>query len=537
MILHFEVGFRRGKFIEDFRCNATVHIQVKLSSPKMKTHIIHLDQHDDYASASDQLTWAKSQRILLVFPKKGRVLRNKLDLILINRKANQLGAKLGIVCKDEDLCALADENHIPVFDSVSKAQKGEWIEGSPVKNQKFDLRHSNKRLTELIRVQQVNHRSRLENNWAKVAVFSLAILSSLMLMAVFILSAEIILPIRTHTLNIKATLFADPNIKSASITGGVPVDAVQVIVEGKSEIPCTGSVLVGENTAVGSVTVIKMDPMPLTIPEGTLFLTVGEPLVKFESTRAVNLIEGTGINVEVPIKAMESGVRGNVDEGSILAVEGELGTRIYVNNDEPTSGGTDMTSPSPAEVDYVNLRNKLIGELKQLAIKQLENDTQVEDVFPVRINFINVVSENSSPDRNIPSDILSMTMTAEYEIWLVKKADLNSVASMIIQANVPEGYVPAKIDPQITLLTEPLSHQSSGTVRWDVECVQQYSSHWTRDEIAHWAAGKKITDVYGWLEDTFDLSESPQIKIDPFSLGFMPLIPFRIDVRTNDAHQ
>lgn len=514
-----------------------MHIQVKLSSPKMKTHIIHLDQHDDYASASDQLTWAKSERILLVFPKKGRILKNKLDLILINRRATQLGAKLGIICKDEEICALAIENHIPVFDSIPKAHKEDWSANLIVKKEKGDQRQKGKRFTELKRVNRVKQHSRMENNWSRVVVFSLAIFSCLILLAVLLLSAEIILPFKAHTLNIKATLFADPTIKSASVTGGLPITPVRVIVEGQSEIPCTGSVLVGENPAVGSVTVTIIDPLLKTIPEGILFSTVNEPLVRFKSTRAVSLPEGTDKTVDVPIKAVESGVRGNVEKGSILAVEGDLGTKINVINNEPTSGGTDMTSPSPADIDYINLRNKLIGELEQVAIKRLEQDVQNEEVIPVRINFLDVISENSTPERNTPSDILSMTMTAEYEIWLVTKADLKLVASMIIQANIPGGYEPAKSDPVINQVTEPLSYSLSGPVKWEVECIQQYFSHWTREEIANFVAGKKVTDVDNWLKTTFDLSESPQIRIEPFSIGFMPLIPFRIDVKATDAYQ
>ena len=57
----------------------------------MKTQVIHLDPHDDLISIRDRMAWAKTPRILLVWPKRGRVGVRPLDLTLLRRHAEKTG--------------------------------------------------------------------------------------------------------------------------------------------------------------------------------------------------------------------------------------------------------------------------------------------------------------------------------------------------------------------------------------------------------------------------------------------------------------
>lgn len=63
----------------------------------MKTQVILLDAHDDVTSIRDKMSWAKTPRILLVYPHRSRNLGRLLDLRLIQRHAFILGAQLAIV--------------------------------------------------------------------------------------------------------------------------------------------------------------------------------------------------------------------------------------------------------------------------------------------------------------------------------------------------------------------------------------------------------------------------------------------------------
>src|SRR5215207_7702582 len=67
----------------------------KVSGRRMKTQIITLESHDDLISVRDRLSWAKTPRILLVWPKYEKVTLRQVDLKILQRHASSLGAQLG----------------------------------------------------------------------------------------------------------------------------------------------------------------------------------------------------------------------------------------------------------------------------------------------------------------------------------------------------------------------------------------------------------------------------------------------------------
>ncbi len=83
----------------------------------MKTQIIQLSQYEDAISVREKMSWSQAQRILLVWPAAGRLTNAKLDLTLIARKADSLGAQLAVVTRDPLLCFYADQLGISVFDT------------------------------------------------------------------------------------------------------------------------------------------------------------------------------------------------------------------------------------------------------------------------------------------------------------------------------------------------------------------------------------------------------------------------------------
>lgn len=58
----------------------------------MKTHIIQLERYDDVTSVADKIAGSRANRVLLVWPRRGRVLARPLDLVLIQRACSQIGA-------------------------------------------------------------------------------------------------------------------------------------------------------------------------------------------------------------------------------------------------------------------------------------------------------------------------------------------------------------------------------------------------------------------------------------------------------------
>src|SRR5512141_707146 len=111
----------------------------------MKTQIITLESHDDLISVRDKLSWAKTPRILLVWPKYEKVTLRLLDLKVLQRHADSLGARLGLVTRRSNVRRDAESLGIPVFRSTTDAQKEAWPYAPPqrrhaAKNPPHDLR-------------------------------------------------------------------------------------------------------------------------------------------------------------------------------------------------------------------------------------------------------------------------------------------------------------------------------------------------------------------------------------------------------------
>ena len=92
----------------------------------MKTQIIQLEAHDDTLSVQDKLDWAQAPRVLLVWPDQDKVLRNRLDLILLERYCSSHGSQLALQTKDQEVIFQAGKAGIPVFQTRREAQLQPW---------------------------------------------------------------------------------------------------------------------------------------------------------------------------------------------------------------------------------------------------------------------------------------------------------------------------------------------------------------------------------------------------------------------------
>src|SRR5512138_3064320 len=95
----------------------------------MKTQIIALESHDDFISVRDRMSWAKSPRILLVWPKYEQITLRPADLRILQQHAVTLGAEMGIITRRGDVRRDAERFGIPVFRSAAAAQRQVW--GAP----------------------------------------------------------------------------------------------------------------------------------------------------------------------------------------------------------------------------------------------------------------------------------------------------------------------------------------------------------------------------------------------------------------------
>ena len=195
----------------------------------MKTYVIQLEPHDDLASTRDKMSWAKAPRILLVWsPRRRRLRLSEVDLILLRRHAAAVGADVGLVTTQRALRRLAEHAGIPVYRTTAEAQRAalQITEPSvaPSKFGDFDEKSrrsaSYARSLRTRRERQQEAASQLrEPTWtsgraARVAFFSLGVLSVLMLVLVFVPSADIRVKPLEQTQSLTLPVSASPQVES-----------------------------------------------------------------------------------------------------------------------------------------------------------------------------------------------------------------------------------------------------------------------------------------------------------------------------------
>ncbi|HEX9386666.1 MAG TPA: hypothetical protein VF918_10145, partial [Anaerolineales bacterium] len=156
----------------------------------MKTQIITLESHDDLISVRDRMSWAKTPRILLVWPKYEKVTLRQVDLKVLQRHALSLGAQLGLVTRARRVREDAEALKIPVFESTGQAQRVAW----PKPRRRKLAHHAPRKDLREQREQVLSE----EKQWrthpvTRVGAFLLGVSSVLILVALFIPRAQVIL--------------------------------------------------------------------------------------------------------------------------------------------------------------------------------------------------------------------------------------------------------------------------------------------------------------------------------------------------------
>ena len=155
---------------------------------------------------------------------------------------------------------------------------------------------------------------------------------------------------------------ADDLTDEVNLAGVLPANWINVTVEGRGTIPTTGSVSIPIGYASGEVEFQNLTDQVVVIPAGTVVSTANSSS-RFITQRETRVPAGPGEKASAPIKAILPGSRSNLAMNRIVAVEGDLGVLVTVNNGSPISGGSMAPSPAPNAEDRLQLKEDLTSKL------------------------------------------------------------------------------------------------------------------------------------------------------------------------------
>ena len=508
----------------------TSEIIRQYNHPCMKTQLIPLESHDDLISVRDRMSWAKTPRILLVWPKSERIPLRPLDLKVLQRHAASLGAQLGLVTRHRNIRREAQALGIPVFNSTGQAQRNPWPERDL--RGKRTRRKPRQDLREIRKQVQVKEEAWRSHPVTRIGFFALGVLAVLVMASLFIPHAQITLTPETDMQSVTLPVQADPSVETVFITGSIPARELSVVVEGVQETLVSGYVPVPLTKAEGLVTFRNLTEEPVSIPAGTVLTSTGLPGVRFQTTEQGELEAGLKATVDVPVQAEDAGSAGNVDAETILAIEGNLGLQATVTNAEPTHGGRDRQTNAATEEDQASLRESLLAELKTQALQEMETMLASGDqIFPDTLKAAQILEETYDPPLGQPGSHVKLSMRIEYTASYASGKDLTELASTVLNASLPEGFVDTG-EPLEFETVNSYQTNSTGVTRWTVRVSRQLEKQVSPGQVIPLVQGRSMAVAAGQLETILKLSAAPEIRLTPKWWPWLPLIPFNITVDT-----
>ncbi len=391
----------------------------------MKTQIITLESHDDLISVRDKLSWAKTPRILLVWPKYEKVTLRVLDLKVLQRHADSLGAQLGLVTRRAKVRRDAESLGIPVFISTSVAQRNLWPDSAPrsrriPKAPRRDLR----KVHDSVYEKEATWRTSL---LGRFLTFTAGVIAVLVMTSLFVPHATLILYPEARTQSVVIPVAASELNESVLVTGQIPAQTISTTVSADQSLAITSQISVPKSKSKGIARFTNLSQGEVDLSAGTVVSTKSS--VRFATSNDTRLPTGIDQFVDVPIEALEAGAQGNVPADTITIVEGPLGLSISVTNPNATKGGANSQLIGASDEDRAKLRKVVLDNLRRDAEKQMRAQIAPADLLLLdTFEVTKIIEEKFTPPVGQPGKKLDLNMQVEFTSRYVSDDDLKELS-------------------------------------------------------------------------------------------------------------
>ncbi len=492
----------------------------------MKTQIIPLEPYDNLVSVYDKLAWARTPRILLVWPPRGRVDLRPLDLKLLQRRAGELGAQLGLVTRSEEILQSARQIGLPVFASAAEAQRMAWPPPAPRTTAKRRARRPDLRsVREQIRPREP---AWLSNPIVRVGLFALGVLAALAVMVFFIPRAQVFVPMPVQIQSVDLPISAGDSVPAVSLTGALPVQELEVTLDGTETIPVSGTVSLPQGKARGVVTFRNLTTQTVTVPAGTVVRTPDTPPLRFQTTRSGEVAAEIGAELDLPVEALQPGKAGNVPAGAIQALEGTLGPLLAVSNANALQGGTDLSLRGPSAADRQRVRDVLLASLERQALATLERQSAGGLLLPNTLQ-VEILEEAYTPPAGQPADRLTLSLRVRCTAEHIRRADLEFLANAVLDAGLEAGEAAVPDSLNWEQLSPPVTAED-GLSRFRLRLSRQVWQVANAGQVIQLTQGLTPASARQRLQANLHLAGEPRFLLWPEWWPWLPLAPTRIEV-------
>mgnify|MGYP005848084793 CR=1 FL=1 len=514
----------------------------------MKQQVIQLERHDDVDSVRDRLSFIQADHVLLVWPDRGAILQRKLDLVMIQREATRMNARLGLVTKDFTVIEHADELKIPVFYSIHESRRPRHWRGEPqwLFTGRAD-RPNGKALSTAALIAEGRrqpavvppefHAVRRVLNWS---AFALAVAVLLVGMYVILPGARVTLKPASDQVSVTVPVVADPELPAVNlIDRAIPARVLGVEVEWSTTVSTTGRVVQPATPSRGTVVFSNLLNEEVRVPAGTVVRTTAAEPVRFQTTEEVIVPAGVAATVEAPIEALPEsfGLVGNVGPNLINRVEGPLSVNLRVMNVEATRGGGITEVAAVAKEDYERLRAALLQQLQMRAYAEMSSPDWIGPSEFVAIDSLAVVlvlDETYSEYIGQPAENVSLQMRVVVQGVVVEERYARQVAYSALAERIGHGL--RILDETLAFVRgHELGVDDARRVTFLMTATSDVASAIDSETLRDQLAGLPVDRAAQLLGGQYLLKQPPRIELWPGWFGRMPALPIRIDVAVDYA--
>jgi hypothetical protein len=495
----------------------------------VKTQIVYLSPTDDADSARDKLAWVKSSRVLLIWPDRGRVLADRLELVQIQRFAQKRNIQLGLLSFDSEVRQLAQELSIPVFDSLDDLPEERWKDG------RFRSIASHEQTYERRLKRASPPGAERAPTWAdgfqktRIRVPASVVLALLfMVVAIVVPSARVVLALPRETQEITFTFQLDHATLEIE---GRPTTRPQrrdMAVSGQASRPASGWIEVPAQFASGMVVFTNHSTDPIPIPSGTILQSEDPDGIRLRTSQAVLLSGGEGAKIEVSVEAVRPGTKGNLGAFSISRIEGPLGLLVSVSNLRAMSGGTDTLVSMITEEDHSLLEDDLRAELIVTAFKNFSTLVEGGQLIPDGGVWIAEVFEREY-DHGIGDlgNSLGLSMSANAAALVYDRNALKALVVDEIEGLLPVGR---RLVEDLTKFEVSVHILASDGEPEQLDLHVEYQTYNKIDlaELRSKIAGRRVGNVKQLLDEFIPDLENAIIEPSPSWIPILPLWRNRI---------
>lgn len=492
----------------------------------METFLVQLEPNDDVLSVRDKISWGRARRVLLAWPRRARVLERRVDLLLLLRYCQSLGAQMAVVSPLPEVRANARALGVSVFRTVAQAQKQPWR--SVVASRVFWLAARQSAAQRSAVLGDPRSRRAALRDQAELPVgqrlgwFFTALLALAALLVLLAPTVVVTLPLERREQALEITGWADPNLAAPNPAGGLPASWLEVTVEGRAQAPVSGLALAPDDFAEGSVTLTNTGESEVIVPRGSVLLAGDR---RYTTTIQAQLAAGAALNVTV--RADRPGSAGNAPAGALNTLQGPLSFTVRAHNARPLAGGSERLAPAPDAAEAAALRDMLMNDLRASARNELTALAGEERLLlEYSLEEVTIIEEQQDPPTGQPGHRLNLALQVQFRALAVSRAHWQALARAALDANLPEGWRAAstalRLDPPAP--GKPVADGAG----WRVTARRTLEPAWDAETMALTLRGRSIEQAAALLAQTLPLAQPPRISAFPAWWPIMPLLPARI---------